>query len=130
MGKTREFSLRVCVIGTAFLLTSTVAAFSQQSGTVRGNTTDASGQPLPHAMVRLITDLSQTRGTSRAWRYMAISDSFGNYKLDGVKPGSYVAMLYVDGRAANVLQSVTLHSGESAALNIALAADDPKAGAR
>ncbi len=61
---------------------------------------------------------------------MAISDSYGNYTLDGVKPGSYVAMLYIDGRAANVLQSVTLHSGESTALNIAIASDDPKAGAR
>src|ERR1700722_10866694 len=114
MEQTREFRLGICVICSALLLTSTVAAFSQQQGsqqpgTVRGNTRDAAGQPLPNAVVRLITDLSLTSGltpgSTRTWRYMAISDSFGNYHLDGVKPGSYVAMLFIDGKAANVLQS-------------------------
>jgi hypothetical protein len=140
MEKTREFRLRICVICSALLLTSTVAAFSQQgsqqpgTGTVRGNTRDAAGQPLPNAVVRLITDLSLTSGltpgSTRTWRYMAISDSFGNYHLDGVKPGSYVAMLFINGKAANVLQSVTLRPGESTALNIALAADDRMPGLR
>jgi hypothetical protein len=129
MEKTREFWLRIYVICTALLLTSTVTAFSQQSGTVRGNTRDAAGRPLPHAMVRLITDLSLTPGltpgSTRTWRYVAISDSSGNYNLDGVKPGTYVVMLFIDGKAANVLQSVTLHPGESTALNIALVADRP-----
>ncbi len=139
MEKTREFWLRICVIGYALLLTSAVAAFSQQPGnqqpgTVRGNTRDAAGQPLPNAVVRLITDLSLTPGltpgSTRTWRYMAISDSLGNYNLDGVKPGNYVVMLFIDGKAANVLQSVTLHPGESTALNIALVADDRKLGVR
>jgi hypothetical protein len=130
MEKTREFWLRICVICTALLLTSTVTAFSQQPGTVRGNTRDAAGQPLPNAVVRLITDLSLTSGPTRTWRYMAISDSSGNYNLDGVKPGSYVVMLFIDGKASNVLQSVTLHPGESTALNLALAADDRKLGVR
>jgi hypothetical protein len=130
MEKTREFWLRICVIGSALLLTDAMAAFSQQPGTVRGTTRDAAGHPLPHAMVRLITDLSLTPGSTRTWRYMAISDSFGNYNLDGVKPGSYVAMLFIDGKAANLLQSVTLRPGESTALNFALVADDRRAGIR
>jgi hypothetical protein len=130
MEKTREFWLRICVNGTALLLTSTVAAFSQQPGTVRGNTRDAAGQPLPNAVVRLITDLSLTSGPTRTWRYMAISDSSGNYNLDGVKPGSYVVMLFIDGKAANLLQSVTLHPGESTALNLTPVAGDRKLAAR
>jgi hypothetical protein len=130
MEKTREFWLRIGVIGTALLLTSTVTAFSQQPGTVRGNTRDAAGQPLPNAVVRLITDLSLTSGPTRTWRYMAISDSSGNYNLDGVEPGSYVVMLFIDGKAANVLQSVTLRPGESTALNLAPVADDRKLRAR
>lgn len=130
MEKTREFWLRICVIGSALLLTSAMAAFSQQPGTVQGNTRDASGQPLPHAIVRLITDLSVVPGTTRTRRYVAISDSFGNYNLDGVEPGTYVAMLFVDGKAAKVMQTVTLRPGESTALNIALSSGDKKPGAR
>ena len=80
-------------------------------------------------MVRLITDLSRTSGKTPR-RYMAISDSFGNYNLDGVEPGSYVAMLFVDGKATKVLQSVTLRPGESTALNFALVADDRGFGVR
>jgi hypothetical protein len=130
MEKTRDLWLRIWVIGSALLMTSAMPAFSQQPGTVRGNAKDAAGQPLPHAMVRLITDLSLTPGKMRTRRYMAISDSFGNYNLDGVEPGSYVAMVFVDGKATKVLQSVTLRSGESTALNFALVADDRKLGER
>jgi hypothetical protein len=129
MEKTRDWWVRICSIGGVLLLTSAMAAFGQQPGTVQGNARDAAGQPLPHAMVRLITDLSRTSGKTPR-RYMAISDSFGNYNLDGVEPGSYVAMLFVDGKATKVLLSVTLRPGESTALNFALVADDRGLGVR
>lgn len=130
MEKTRELWRRICVAGSVLLLSSAMPAFTQQAGTVRGNTTDAAGQPLPHAMVRLITDLSLTPGKTRTRRYMAISDSFGNYNLDGVEPGSYVAMVFIDGKATKVLQRVTLRPSESTALNIVLVADDRELGVR
>lgn len=105
--------LRLCL--SSLFLTSTVA-FGQHSATLRGRAVDTTGQPLKNAVVRLITDMSSGE-ESRTWRYRILVDEQGNFNQDGIAPGSYVALLFADGKGVAISEHVVLHAGDARVMN-------------
>lgn len=104
---------RVC-LSSAFLLST--AAFAQDSAALRGRAVGASGQPLKNGVVRLITEMASGED-SRTWRYRILVDEQGNFAQDGIAPGSYVALLFADGKGVAILEHVVLHAGDARVMN-------------
>ena len=94
-------------------------AFGQSSASLSGRATDAAGRPLASAVVRLVSDTTMHPG-ARPWRYTLIGDSLGKFSQEGIAPGAYLVMLFTDGKAATILQSVSLKPGDAPVLEFSV----------
>lgn len=99
--------------GFGFLLGT--AALAQNSASLSGRALDAAGQPVPNAVVRLVSDTT-THSAVHPQRYTLIGDSLGKFSQEGIAPGAYLVMLFTDGKAAQLLQSVSLKAGDATVL--------------
>jgi hypothetical protein len=64
-----------------------------RAGTVTGRATDEKGEPVSGAAVVLVSADSKKRSTDRFFRSSA-ADQNGNFKVTGVIPGDYLALLW------------------------------------
>lgn len=92
-------------------------AFGQSPVSLSGQAVDATGRPIPHAVVRLISDTTMQPG-ARPWRYTLMGDALGKFSQEGIAPGAYLVMLFTDGKAENILQSVLLKPGDTSVLEV------------
>ncbi len=106
---------------------SAATSHAQGSASLRGQATNAEGQPLQHAVVQLIS--SGTAPSGHARRYTLIGDALGKFSQEGLAPGAYLVMLFTDGKGTNVLRNVQLNDGQTQALNLALTPTVQLAGA-
>lgn len=105
------------LVGCGLLFGS--VAFGQSSAKLSGRAIDATGRPLGNAVVRLVSDTTAQPG-ARPWRYTLIGDSLGKFSQEGIAPGAYLVMLFTDGKAANILQSVSLKAGDAPVLELSM----------
>ena len=93
-------------------------AFGQSSASLSGRATDAAGRPIANPVVRLVSDTTVQPGAH--WRYTLVGDSLGKFSQEGIAPGAYLVMLFTDGKAANILQSVSLKAGDAPVLEFSM----------
>ncbi len=92
-------------------------AFGQSSASLSGRAVDPTGHPIANAVVRLVSDSTVHPGT-HPLRYTLIGDSLGKFSQEGIAPGAYLVMLFTDGKAANILRSVSLRAGDASVLEV------------
>ncbi len=90
-------------------------AFGQSSASLSGRAVDAAGHAVANPVVRLVSDTTVQPGT-HPLRYTLIGDSLGKFSQEGIAPGAYLVMLFTDGKAEKILQSVSLAPGTDTVL--------------
>ena len=105
------------LVGCGLIFSS--VAFGQGSVSLTGRAIDATGKPISHPVVRLLTDTT-VQPSAHPWRYTLIGDSLGKFSQEGIAPGAYLVMLFTDGKSASVLRSVSLRAGEATELDFNL----------
>ncbi len=68
-------------------LVAVMAQAQQQTGSIHGHVQDPATTPIPNAKVELSTD-------GKTAKYTFTSDANGDYKGDGIAPGTYVVTLF------------------------------------
>ncbi len=99
-------------------------AHGQSSASLSGRVLDGTGSPIAHAVVRLVSDTT-AQPSAHPWRYPLIGDSLGKFSQEGIAPGAYLVMLFTDGKAANILQSVSLKPGDATVLEFKPGSQQP-----
>ncbi len=74
---------------------------------VQGTALSASGLPLAHAVVRLVSNPS-THSFTHSLRYTLMADALGKFSQGGLEPGAYLVMVSTGEKAEALLQSVWL----------------------
>ena len=90
-------------------------AFGQSAVSLSGRAVGATGRPISHAVVRLVSDTT-VQPSAHPLRYTLMGDSLGKFSQEGIAPGAYLVMLFTDGKAENILQSVSLRPGTDTVL--------------
>ncbi len=90
-------------------------ALAQNSASLSGRALDASGRSVSNVMVRLVSDTT-VQSSVHPQRYTLRGDSLGKFSQEGIAPGAYLVMLFTDGKAAELLQSVSLKAGDDTVL--------------
>ncbi len=108
---------------TAPAITLTVRT-APVTGTVTGNITDSSGNPLSGALVTLTVDTSSgsTTPTPSFRLLFATTDSSGNYTINNVPAGSYDVNASDKGYVKNTSAAFTVAAGSNTAPTVALTA--------
>lgn len=117
-------SLRTVSASVGFGLIFASAALGQTSASMSGRAISATGQPISFPVVRLVSDTT-LQAAAHPWRYTLIGDSVGKFSQEGIAPGAYLVMLFTDGKAANILRSVSLKAGDVTELDFDLGAQQP-----
>src|ERR1700753_3758450 len=98
------------VAAALLAVTGTIASAQAAPGTVHGHVNNAAGMPLTKGEVRFTTDRTAEE-KSRKYPYKFPLDGNGDYKGDGLAPGTYLAVVYQDDKSIDFVDSVTIASG-------------------
>jgi len=99
-----------CLLGVA-TLGFPASLLAQGTGSIHGRVVDASGAPLKNGIVKLTTDKSAGTSTSRKYDYAFPIDPTGNYKGDGIKPGTYVAVAFQGTLSVDFIYNLEIVAG-------------------
>jgi tetratricopeptide (TPR) repeat protein len=95
----------------------TASSMAQQApGSIHGHVNNPAGQPLTAGEVRLTTDRSGDE-KSRKYAYTFPIDANGDFKGTGITPGSYLAIVFVEGKSIDFIDNVTIASGDDKVAN-------------
>jgi hypothetical protein len=89
---------------------------AQATASVHGHVQNAVGIPVTTGEVRLTTDRNPN-ALNRKFEYTFPLDSSGNYKGDGIKPGTYAAGLYVNNNHVDEMPATPYAAGEDKAVD-------------
>jgi len=117
-----SFRSASALVGFGLVFSS--VGLSQSSASLSGRAINETGQPITNPVVRLLSDTT-LQSSAHARRYTLIGDSLGKFSQEGIAPGAYLVMLFTDGKAANILQSVSLKAGDSIELDFDMGAQQP-----
>ena len=112
----RTSKLWLAALALAFLPFAVQAQDKNAPATVHGHVQDPAGTPIPNAMVKIGTD-----GTGKEAKYTFTTDANGDYKGDGVVPGTYFFTLFEAGpngappKAIDQMKEIKVAAGESVA---------------
>ncbi len=84
-------------------------------GSIHGHIQDPAGAPIPNAQVLVTTD-----GNPKNAKYTFQGDANGDYKGDGIEPGTYILDLQAQGKPVDQLMNVKVDAGQDAAENFDL----------
>ncbi|WP_263411265.1 carboxypeptidase-like regulatory domain-containing protein [Terriglobus tenax] len=109
-------------MGTAFValaLSAPVAIVAQQApATIHGHVQNPAGQALTAGSVKLTQDRSSEE-KNRKYAYTFQVDGVGNYKGEGITPGTYVAIYFsADGKSVDFIDNVVFTSGQDKLVDI------------
>ncbi len=90
-------------------------AFGQSSASLSGRMIDATGRAVSNPVIRLVSDTTAQAG-AHPLRYTLIGNALGKFSQEGIAPGAYLVMLFTDGKAEKILQSVSLTAGTDTVL--------------
>jgi len=85
------------------------------TGSMHGHVTNPAGTPVTNGTVRLTTDRSAGNPTTKKYDYTFPLDAAGNFKGDGIKPGSYVAVAFQGDVSADFILNFSVAAGEDKA---------------
>src|SRR6185437_3659562 len=114
MNRRTRFLIAICA---AFItiLGSFVPAYAQVgTATLAGTVTDPSNAAVPDA--RVVLEGSETKSHRET-----VSDAAGLYVIPAIEPGVYQLTVTASGFSTNSLTDISLRSGQSTTLNVALA---------
>ena len=85
----------------------TASARAQATGSIHGHVNNPIGQPVAHGQVKLTTDRASDE-KSRKYQYTFDIDAAGDYKGADITPGSYIAIVFADGKSIDFNDSATI----------------------
>lgn len=85
-------------------------------GSVHGHVNNAAGMPVPKGEVRLTTDRTSDEKT-RKYPYKFPIDANGDYKGEGVAPGTYLAVVYQDDKSIDFMDNIAIVTGADKVVN-------------
>jgi tetratricopeptide (TPR) repeat protein len=94
----------------------TASALAQATGSIRGHVNNPIGQPITKGEVKLTTDRTSDE-KSRKFQYTFELDANGDFKGTDITAGSYVAIVFADGKSIDFNDSVTISVGEEKVVN-------------
>jgi hypothetical protein len=103
-----------CLLGLA-TLGQPVTVWAQAAGSIHGRVIDAAGAPLGNGSVRLTTDKSGGPAASKKYDYTFVVDPTGNFKGDGIKPGTYVAVAFQGALSVDFIYNLEIVAGQDKA---------------
>jgi tetratricopeptide (TPR) repeat protein len=103
-----------CLLALA-TLGQPAAVLAQATGTIHGHVIDAAGAPLGSGSIRLTTDKSGGPAASKKYDYTFPVDATGNFKGDGIKPGTYVAVAFQGAISVDFLYNLEIVGGQDKA---------------
>lgn len=110
----RAFCLLVCLFATSMISTrSTMAQGVGASGSIKGAVTDATGAGVPASSV---TAVEVSKGVS----YEAVTDSAGDYQLNGLPPATYDLEVRVSGFQPQIQKGIVVTVGSTVIADLRL----------
>jgi tetratricopeptide (TPR) repeat protein len=94
----------------------TASAVAQATGSIHGHVNNPIGQPLTKGEVKLTTDRSSDE-KSRKYQYTFEIDASGDYKGENIAPGTYVAIVFADGKSIDFNDNVVVSTGADKAVD-------------
>jgi NhaP-type Na+/H+ and K+/H+ antiporter len=94
----------------------TASALAQATGSIHGHVNNPIGQPLAKGQVKLTTDRASDE-KSRKYQYTFEINDSGDYKGTDITPGTYVAIVFAEGKSIDYNDNVTISSGDDKAVN-------------
>jgi hypothetical protein len=110
-----RYSSRSLILFSIFLLFTAAVADAKGSGYLAGSITNASGNPLRNAIVKIFRELQQ-----REIIFIAKSDSHGSFKSTLLNPGTYFLEVSRRGYQPITAAKFTIDPGKTTSLNIIL----------
>ena len=95
---------------------SVMPAQTAAPGTVHGHVNNAAGTPIGKGEVRFTTDRT-AEAKNMKFPYKFPLDANGDYKGDGLAPGTYVAIVFQDDKSIDFIDSVVIASGADKVVN-------------
>ena len=109
----RTFGALVLLLATAMLLPANLRA--QGIASIHGHAQNAAGFPVT-GEVKLTTDRTAPE-KERKYQYTGAVDKNGDYKITGIKPGLYLAILFVDVKQVDFADEIKLDANVDKAVN-------------
>jgi len=121
----KTFGMRVAGAAAACLLgmvtvgqpERAMAQAAPGTGSIHGHATTPLGMPLSNGDVKLTTDRSAGNPATKKYDYSFPIDASGNYKGDGIKPGTYVVVCFQGAVSADFVLSVPIAASEDKAVD-------------
>jgi hypothetical protein len=104
------------VAAALLAVTGSIASAQTAPGTVHGHVNNAAGVPLNKGEVRFTTDRASEE-KSRKYPFKFPLDANGDYKGDGLAPGTYLAVVFQDDKSIDFVDSVVIASGADKVVN-------------
>jgi tetratricopeptide (TPR) repeat protein len=111
------FGMRVAGAAAVFLLGFATLGqpgrvMAQATGSIHGHVTNPAGTPVTKGDVRLTKDKTPGPAASKKYDYTFPLDAQGNFKGDGIAPGTYVAVAFQGPVSADFIMSLPIAAGE------------------
>jgi tetratricopeptide (TPR) repeat protein len=87
-----------------------------QTASIHGHVQNPAGMPLTTGEVRLSTDKNPSLATAK-FEYTFPIDANGDYKGTGIKPGSYIAGVFQQGKSLDFMPQMSLAAGDDKAVD-------------
>ncbi len=110
-GKTAAVLMMAVLAAVGIFAPSTLAAQANPAS-IHGHVQNAAAQSVTKGDVKLTTDRSSEE-KSRKYAYTFPIDASGNYTGTGIAPGDYVAIVFVDGKSLDFIDSLPLAGGDN-----------------
>jgi tetratricopeptide (TPR) repeat protein len=100
-------------VAASFLGLATLAhpAMAQGTASIHGHVQNPAGMPFTTGEVRLSTEKNPSLPSAK-FEYTFPIDANGDYKGTGVKPGSYIAGVFQQGKSVDFLPQLSLSAGD------------------
>jgi hypothetical protein len=113
----KRFGMRVAGVAAAcalglLSLGQSGRVLAQATGSIHGHVTNPAGTPVTKGDVRLTTDKTPGPAASKKYDYTFPLDGNGDFKGDGIKPGTYVGVAFQAGVSADFIMSLPIAAGE------------------
>jgi hypothetical protein len=110
IGSKTAVTLAACLAGL-LALAQPGRLVAQATASIHGHVQNAIGMPVQSGEIRLTTDKNPSLPSAK-FQYAFPLDASGNYKGDGIKPGTYTGALFVQGHTVDFMTATPLAAGE------------------
>ncbi|SFS20921.1 Tetratricopeptide repeat-containing protein [Granulicella pectinivorans] len=108
--KTMGGAIAVALLAILGSVTPAQSAAQTAPGTVHGHVNNAAGLPIAKGEVKFTTDRTSEE-KSRKYPFSFPLDANGDYKGEGLAPGTYLAVVFSDGKSIDFLDNIEIKSG-------------------